>query len=176
MDPEVHEQSGTGGNVAYAEKGVLEVGGSATGEFTNELFLVSARPSIGWFVVNNLELSGIVELGYSEVDSEDPDSGEVTEDSATLFGAYVEPSFHLPFSTRTLGFVGVGVGPTYDSEEFGFSVRPRLGLDLLVGRSGILRPALEATYSTVDVVSRNNRNLVGVSTTIGMSLGFSVML
>lgn len=173
---EMEEQAGTGGDVAYASKGVVEIGGHGTAEVAGDFTNISIRPFAGWFLADNFQLSGILELAWSQVDYTDPLTDESSSESSTLFGLYAEPSYHLPFSERTLGFLGVGLGPTYDSQEFGFSVRPRLGLDLLVGRSGIFRPALEVTYSTVDVVSRNNQNLVGVSTTYGISFGFSTML
>lgn len=171
IDAEMVEQAGTGSDNAFASAGVVEVGGHGSVELAPNLKLVSMRPQIGWFLADNFQLSAIAELAWSQVELEGGG-----DDNRTLFGLYAEPSYHLPFNNRTLGFIGVGVGPTYDSNEFGFSIRPRLGLDVLLGRSGIFRPAFEVTYSTVDVVSRNNTNLVGVSTTYGLSLGFSTML
>lgn len=170
----MERQAGTGGDIAYASKGVVEIGGHGSAELANEFTNISVRPFAGWFLTDNFQLSGILEFAWSEL--EFTSAGETDSESSTLFGLYVEPSYHLPFSERTLGFLGIGLGPAYDSQDFGFSVRPRLGLDMLVGRSGIFRPALEVTYSTVDVVSRNNQNLVGVSTTYGISFGFSTML
>ena len=176
FEAEMERQAGTGGDVAYASKGVVEIGGHGSAELADAFTNVSIRPFAGWFVTDNLQLSGILEFGWSEVEFTNPLTDETDSESSTLFGLYAEPSYHMPFSDRMLGFLGVGLGPTYDSQEFGFAVRPRLGMDFLVGRSGIFRPALEVTYSTVDVVSRNNQNLVGVSTTYGISFGFSTML
>ena len=146
---------------------MIELGGAAAFDYSDGGTILSLRPSAGWFVVDNLELSAILEIQWA-----DPDGG----DSVTTLGAFVEPSFHLPFTNRLLGFLGIGAGLAYNNSDVGFALRPRLGLDILIGRSGILRPALDLTWSTADVVSRNGTTVVGVNTTFGLSIGYHVML
>ena len=60
-----------------------------------------------------------------------------------MFGAMLEPSYHLPVSDRLFVFLGIGFGLRY-AEDPGvdFALRPKLGVDILVGRSGILKPAV----------------------------------
>jgi hypothetical protein len=162
------EQAGTGGEIAFADAGVIELGGGGNMELSSAGTFIGLRPFIGWFIMNNIELTGIAEVAFV-----DPDVGP----SSTTLGLFVEPSFHMPFNNRVLGFVGLGLGFQYDSvADAGLALRPRLGVDILVGRSGIFRPALEMTWSTTDVVSRSGQTLVGVSTSFGVGFSYSVML
>lgn len=163
----VHEQAGTGSDVAFAEAGVFEIGGSGSFQGNSDGLILTLSPQAGYFIVDNVEISGILNFAWAN-----PDEG----DSVTMFSLLAEPSFHLPFDDRLLGFIGLGAGPAYASEEFGFALKPRIGLDVLLGRSGIFRPALEMTWSTGDVVTTTGDTLVGVNVTYGISLGFHVML
>ncbi len=165
-EAEIKKQAGVGGDIAFAEKGVLELGGAGYVNFNDGGTSVSLRPSVGWFVVNNVELSAIIDFAYAN-----PDGG----DSFTTLGALVEPSLHLPFNDRLLWFVGLGAGLAYNDEDVGFAIRPRVGLDVLVGRSGIFRPSLEATFSTAAIQTQNDRALIGVKSSYGASFGYHVM-
>lgn len=77
----------------------------------------------------------------------------------------VEPSYHLPFSDRLFAFAGLGIGLNY-AEDPGVDLlfRPRLGLDVLVGRSGILKPAAFMDVGVNDGLSAG-----------GFEAGFTVM-
>ena len=169
------EQVASHDEVPYGSKGVVEVGGSGSFEFASEFTHVSLRPFAGWFVVDYLQLSGIVEVAWSQVRVPSPADGTMWR-PRTLFGVYAEPSLHVPLSPGAFGFLGVGLGPTYDSQDYGLSVRPRVGCDLQIGRSAIFRPAFEVTYSTVDVISRREQSVDGANIMFGVSLGFSATL
>ncbi len=169
---DVVEQAGVGGRVGYARAGVLELGGSAGLTLAQDIRAVNFSPSIGWFLTDNFELSGILDVTNLKAGEED----------ATLWSALVEPSFHVPFNRMMFGFVGMGVGAAYASElGSGLAVAPRVGLDFLVGRSGILRPSLQYEYTTHDAMGTVDENgntdvtLVAISSTLRFNIGYSTM-
>ncbi len=98
---------------------MLELGGSAGFTAGGDFTQVNVTPSIGWFVADNLQLSG--RLGFSYVSTE--------EDDASLTTALIEPSYHLPFNRSTFGFLGLGMGAAHVSggPGLGFALAPRLG-------------------------------------------------
>jgi hypothetical protein len=167
----VVEQAGIGGVVGYGRAGVLELGGSAGLMIAPDFRDINFSPSIGWFVADNLELSGI--LGVSNIKAG-------TEDS-TVFTALLEPSYHLPFNRSTFGFLGLGIGGAYVSElGGGLAVAPRIGANFLVGRSGVLTPSLSYQYTThnVDNVSSGDMQdvtLVSVSSALRINIGYTAM-
>jgi len=57
-------QAGIGGEVGYGRPGVVELGGSAGFTIADNYRNVAIAPSIGWFLADNLELSGILSLSY----------------------------------------------------------------------------------------------------------------
>ena len=167
----VVEQAGVGGVVGYGRAGVLELGGSAGLMIAPDFRNVNISPSIGWFVANNLELSAIV--GVSNI--------KAGEESSTLWSALVEPSYHLPFNRTTFGFMGMGIGAAYVSQlGAGLAVAPRIGANFLVGRSGVLTPALSYEYTThnVDTLTdgdMQNTTLVSVSSALRFNVGYTAM-
>ncbi len=171
---DVVEQAGVGGIVGYGRAGVLELGGSAGLTLAQDIHVVNFSPSIGWFLVDNFELSGILDVANLK-------AGEGT--SATIWSALVEPSFHLPINRSMFGFVGMGVGAAYVSElGTGLAVAPRIGMDFLVGRSGILRPSLAYEYTTHDAMASGTTvngtadvTLVAISSALRFNIGYSSM-
>jgi opacity protein-like surface antigen len=161
----VVKQAGVGGPVAYGRAGVLELGGAASFTTGSDFTQLSLRPSIGWFIANNLQLSGILSLNYADV----------AGTSATSWALLAEPSYHLPLSSTMFAFLGVGAGISHVSAGTGFALAPRLGMNFLIGRSGILTPALIAQYSTTEMVETPQGTLVAVAATFGMSIGYTVM-
>jgi hypothetical protein len=160
------EQAGVGGTTAYARAGVLELGGNIGFNVNSSITSVSIAPTIGWFFADNLQISGIVNYQFSSVAGRDAHS----------LAILAEPSFHLPFSRTVFGFVGVGLGLSYvDGPGAGFALAPRLGVNLAVGRSGILTPALQFSYSTNDAIQTNNGTYLAVSTSFGANIGYTVM-
>jgi len=168
---DVVEQAGVGGSTGYARAGVLELGGAAGLTMAQAIRAVNFSPSIGWFLVDNFELSAILDVTNLKAGG----------DSATLFSALLEPSFHLPFNRSMFGFIGMGVGAAYVSElGAGMAVQPRIGMEFLVGRSGILRPSLAYEYTTHDAMAstedgQTNVTLVAISSALRFNVGYSAM-
>jgi hypothetical protein len=153
----VVRQAGVGGQVGYGRAGVLELGGSAGLTVSPDFTAVNVSPQIGWFVADNLELSGLVGFTHVETDM----------DSGTLTTALIEPSYHLPFTRTAFGFLGVGMGAAYVSGPgIGFAMAPRLGANLMIGRSGVLTPSLSYQYTT------HNAEMVGRSGILTPSLSW----
>jgi hypothetical protein len=160
-------QAGVGGDVAYGRAGVVELGGSASFTTATNLTSLSFSPSIGWFFQDNLELSGILGVQFSNV------AGV----GSTFVTALVEPSYHIPFSDSVFGFLGIGAGLGYATGAgAGFALAPRLGMNLLVGRSGILTPAAFFNYSTVDISGAGQGATLRVNAAYGLQIGYTVML
>jgi hypothetical protein len=163
----VIEQAGAGGTTGYGRAGVLELGGSLGLQMANNLTELNVSPSLGFFLADNFQLSGIMALSYI-------DTGD---DSATLFGLLAEPSYHLPFTRTAFGFMGLGLGASYvDGLGTGFAMAPRLGANFIIGRSGILTPTVSWQYTTHDVDNTmGNQALVAVSSALRVNVGYTVM-
>jgi hypothetical protein len=166
------EQAGVGGNVGYGRAGVLELGGSAGLTAGTDITQLNIAPSIGWFIADNLELTGILDLAYADLG----------QDSSLITTLLVEPSYHLPFNRTTFGFLGMGMGASYvDGPGLGFAVAPRIGANFMVGRSGILTPSLAWQYTTHDAmdVATGDDNTQGallvVSSALRAQVGYTVM-
>jgi hypothetical protein len=93
----------------------------------------ACSPSFGYFFFDNLQLTLFPEFLLQNVDGAQDWS----------LGALLEPSYHLPLTDTLFVFAGLGVGARYEHGpgRFPFIFRPRVGLDILIGRSGILKPA-----------------------------------
>jgi hypothetical protein len=172
LNGDIVDQAGVGGTVGYARAGVLELGGAAGLTMAQDIRAVNFSPSIGWFLVDNFEISGILDVTNLKAGGE----------SATLWSALLEPSFHLPFNRSMFGFLGMGVGAAYATElGAGLAVAPRVGMDFMVGRSGILRPSLSYEYTThdakgmVDADGNTDVTLVAISSALRFNIGYSAM-
>jgi hypothetical protein len=169
----VTQQAGVGGTQAYGRAGVLELGGAGGFAAASNYTRFELSPSIGLFLVDNLELSLLTGFNYFRV-------GDVNaagdDSSATEFKALIEPSFHIPFSQYVFGFIGLGAGVNYvTNHDAGFALQPRLGANFLVGRSGVFTPSLSVAYSTVDAIRTEAGTVLAVQTSYGMNLGYTVM-
>jgi len=163
-------QAGVGGTQAYARAGVMELGGSAGFSAASNYSRFELSPSIGIFAIDNLEFSLLTSFSHFRVGA-----GE-DRVSATEIKALFEPSLHIPFSQVAFGFVGMGAGFNYISErDAGFALQPRLGLNFLIGRSGVLTPAVTAAYSTVEALRTEAGTVLAVQSSYGMNIGYTVM-
>jgi hypothetical protein len=168
----VTRQAGVGGTQAYARAGVLELGGSGGFAAASNYTRFELSPSIGLFVVDNLELSLLTAFNYFRIGAMDNNPST----SATELKALVEPSFHLPFSQVAFGFIGLGAGVNYiTGQSAGFALQPRMGANFLIGRSGVLTPSLQVAYSTVDAIRTPAGTVLAVQTSYGMNIGYTVM-
>ena len=166
----VVQQAGVGGTTAYGRAGVLEFGGSAGFSYAGDLLQFRVAPTIGWFFMNNVQISGIVSLNYARTTS----NGLTTH--ATSLNILVEPSIHIPFSRTLFAFGGLGMGLGYaDGPGAGFALAPRLGLNVMIGRSGIITPAFQFIYSTSGAVETPQGTLLTASTSFGANIGYTVM-
>ncbi len=162
----VVEQAGVGGQVGYGRAGVLELGGSAGLTMASDIRAMNISPSIGWFVADNLELSAIASVANVKAGDE----------SATVWSAVVEPSYHLPFNRSLFGFVGLGMGAAYEQKlGAGLAIAPRIGMNVLVGRSGVLSPSLSYEYITHNSMTEDEVTLVAVSSAMRINVGYTAM-
>jgi hypothetical protein len=166
------EQAGVGGQVGYGRAGVLELGGYMGLNAAQKVRDLNFSPQVGWFLVDNLELSAIASVANLK-------SGM---DETTMWSFLLEPSLHLPFNREVFGFLGMGVGAAYISNlGSGLAVAPRIGANLLIGRSGILSPSLTYEYTTHNTDTMTNANgtqdvtLVAISSALRINVGYTVM-
>lgn len=175
-DTGVVEQAGVGGVTAYGRTGVLELGGNLSFTHATDNTFFTMSPSLGWFFMDNVEVSALFNLTYFKSDTPNPTgTGSVSTDG-TIFTFLLEPSLHIPFTQTMFGMAGVGLGASYiDGPGAGFAVAPRLGVNFLVGRSGILTPAFVITYATNDAISTPQGTVVAVNASYGLQIGYTVM-
>ena len=163
----VVEQAGVGGPVGYGRPGVLELGGSFGLTVASGIRDMNLSPSIGWFLADNLELSGIASVANVKAGDQD----------ATVWSALVEPSYHLPFNRTAFGFLGMGIGAAYEQKlGTGLAIAPRIGGNFLIGRSGILTPALSYEYITHNAMdSQSDVTLVAMTSALRINVGYTAM-
>jgi hypothetical protein len=162
-------QAGVGGLVGYGRAGVLEIGGSAGFTFASEYRSLTLAPSVGWFLADNFEISAIMSITNIK-------SGDA--DSATLASAVLEPSYHIPLNRTVFGFLGLGLGGSHVSGlGSGFAIAPRVGGNFMVGRSGVLTPALSYQYTTIgsDMGGVDGSTVVVLTSALAFNLGFTAM-
>lgn len=162
-------QAGVGGVVGYGRAGVLELGGSAGFAFASEYRDIRFAPSIGWFLADNLELSAILSIANIK-------SGDA--DSATLWSALLEPSYHVPLNRSMFAFAGLGLGASHISGlGTGFAMAPRIGMNFMVGRSGVLTPAVSYQYTTIDsgMPGAGDVTVVALTSAVLFNIGYTAM-
>ncbi len=87
-----------------------------------------------------------------------------------------EPSYHYPVNTMTFAFLGLGAGVASATVSgAGFALAPRAGVNIMIGRSGILTPAFQVVYNTSGSIQTPQGTLLAVTTSYGMNLGYTVM-
>lgn len=171
---DVRTYAGVGSGVAYAERGVGEFGGSMSLSASKGVFNVSADPMVGYFLFDNIELSGSLGVRHLAVEGQTSDQ----------FALLVEPSVHLPINDGLFWYGGLGVGfalaDTSGSDfDSGLAIAPRTGVQLLLGRSGLLN--LGGRYSAVfSDVDTNVGPLAGEAVlafvnTFELQAGYTVM-
>jgi hypothetical protein len=160
-------QAGVGGLVGYGRAGVLELGGSGGFAFASDYRSMNLSPTIGWFVADNLELSAI--LSVANIKTGDQQS--------TLWSALAEPSYHLPFNRSVFAFLGVGAGAAHVSGlGTGLAVAPRLGMNFMVGRSGVLTPSLAYQYTTIkSEMETADVTVVALTSSVRFNVGYTAM-
>jgi hypothetical protein len=173
------KQAGIGGNTAYARAGVLELGGGLSYAQSSGIASVAVTPSIGWFFADNFELSFIGKYDYNHVPVTTAGSKNNTTIDTHLVNLLIEPSVHIPVVDNLFLFAGWGLGVAFKAPNAaaGFSMTPRLGVNILIGRSGILTPALDLSFISngAVTVSGVNSAVVAVNTRYGAQITYGVM-
>jgi len=175
-DPNPREYVGVGSTIAYSRSGVVEVGGAMSLSAANNFTSFSADPMIGYFIINNLELSGILGFQSFAVDGADTQS---------RFSLLVEPSFHYPFTNEVFGAIGWGGGIALLSgnpeggTDVGFAMVPRAGFQFLVGRSGLLNFGVRYVMMFTDVDTNSTafegRSVLSFENSFDVTIGYTAM-
>lgn len=185
-------QAGIGSPTGYARGGVMEFGGGINFLNGRNYTALSVSPMVGFFLTNNFELSAIFTMAYNRDRFAEANK---TAHNLNLI-ALIEPSVHLPIVDHVFVFAGLGLGVAYNqllsyvtengqetrkfNDNVGFALAPRVGFDIMVGRSGIISPAFNLTWSTnaaqkVQTADGTEGTLVAVRTLVGASLNYRVM-
>ena len=169
-DNNVIEEGGMVNDTQYARGGTKEIGVNAGMMLAPGFRTVNFSPVVGWFISDQFEIAGIV--GISNIKAGDQ--------SSTVYGASVEPSYHVPVSATTFGFIGMGVGVAYiKGPGAGLAVSPRIGANVLVGGRGVLTPSLSYDYTTHNAdameATAENITLVAASSSLRINIGYSMM-
>ena len=156
----VHDVSGT-------HRG-YEISADYSYRFTHGRF--SIAPSVGGFLADNFQISGMFGLGYVATDNAD----------AMLVSLLVEPSYDIPVTRSVFAFLGIGLGIAHVEDlGVGFATAPRIGMNVMVGRSGILTPSLSWQYTTHDADTADGASAdsttVAVSSAARFNVGYTVM-
>lgn len=154
---QVTRGAGTGTERPYATATVVELGGSLALNHTSNSTDFRISPFLGYFIADRFQLTLFLQLQVLKVN-----------DTAVRFATILEPSYHLPIDddNRFFAFGGLGLGLVYLNGGPGvdFSIRPRVGLDVMIGRSGIFKPAAFLDLGVTEGVVAG-----------GLEAGFSVM-
>lgn len=161
---DVVEQAGVGGPVGYASSGVLEVGGMGSIESIEGFTTLRLAPYVGWFIRDGLEIAYFQEFRATVSD-------ELTRFSSL---SLLELSGHLRLTDRLMAFLGAGPGFLYAGGP-AFALRGRLGLDVLVGRSGLFRPAFTTTWATRDLVEPSANRPDSGQLALGLDISFAAL-
>ncbi len=182
----VTEQAGVGGTQAYGRAGVLELGGSFDLTSATNYLSVGFNPTIGWFFMDNVEVSAIIGVNYNKTTVVTPSiapnlPATETDVSSTGVRLLLEPSFHIPFSQHIFAFAGLGFGLASQSSDpgedpgTGFAIAPRLGMNIMVGRSGIFTPAIQGVFQSTKAVQTPQGAVIAVDSSTGIGAGYTVM-
>lgn len=146
----------------YGLRGATELGGSVAVGWTEDTFDLDVSPTVGYFIVDRVELSALIRISYQ---SQEDEAGDRT---SLKGGAFVlEPSYHLPLQEELFLLSGLGLGVGHDGDDFDFEIIPRMGLNVGVGLVGVLTPALR-----VPIIIDGDGTTVGM----GFEVGYSVTL
>lgn len=152
--------------IPYARAGLIELGGSAGFTAGNGLTQINVAPSVGLFVYDNVQLTGIFDLAYASTEL----------GSGTLVTALLEPSYHLPLTPDIFGFFGVGGGASIlDGAGVGVALAPRVGANFLVGRAGVLTPSISWQYNTHDRRTTPMGTMIIVSSAVRFNVGYTII-
>jgi hypothetical protein len=149
------------GRPAYGQKGAVELGGSVGLNWTNDAFGLDLSPTVGYFIMDRVELSALLRISYEDQEDDDGER-ESVKSGALIF----EPSYHLPVREEVFVLAGLGMGIGHDDEEFDFEIIPRVGLNIGIDLVGVVTPSLK-----MPILIDND----GTSAGLGLEVGYSVV-
>jgi hypothetical protein len=153
-------------DVFYARKGVREAGASMGLMMSSKFRSISLAPQFGWFVADNMRLTGI--LAFQSV--------KANNESAVTYSALVEPAYHMPVQDRIFGFLGMGIGISYEEAMgAGLTVAPRLGASFLIGDSGVLTPSLQYQYISHSAMAETDIETAAMTSAMTVNVGYSAI-
>ncbi len=161
----VVEQAGVGGPLSYASATVLEVGGSGSLSVSGGHLYLRMAPFVAWFVLDGLSLSYMHEIYVSKQDA------HYRVATAPMLGATV----HFRVTDRLLVATGPECGAMYNGDRWGVLGRLKLGLDILVGRSGILHPSVYGSWSSDDTIDPGGSLVAGEHWSLGFDIAYAAM-
>jgi hypothetical protein len=181
---EVEALAGVGSDISYATRGTGEFGGSFSFALANDVTHLSADPSIGWFLWDNLEASFIIGVRHTSVSADSVSEDMRSETNQISF--LLEPSAHIPFNDALFWAVGMGGGlalaDNVDDDpqlESGFALAPRTGLQFLIGRSGLLnlggRYTMVLTNVEPEVNALDGAAVLAFANVFDIQAGYTVM-
>lgn len=149
------------GRPAYGEKGAVELGGSIGLNWTNDAFGLDVNPTVGYFIMDRVELSALLRISY-----EDQEDGDGERESVKSGALLFEPSYHLPVREEVFVLAGLGMGIGHDDEDFDLEIIPRVGLNVGIDLVGVVTPSLK-----LPILIDND----GTSAGLGLEVGYSVV-
>ncbi|MBA3462928.1 MAG: hypothetical protein H0T46_23430 [Deltaproteobacteria bacterium] len=153
-------------DVIYGRKGTREAGASMGLMMSSKFRSVSLAPSYGFFIADNMRLTGILAV----------QSVKANNESAVTYSALVEPSYHMPVQDKIFGFLGMGVGVAYEEAlGAGLAIAPRLGASFLIGDSGVLTPYLQYQYISHSEMSENDIETVAMRSAMTVNVGYTAI-
>jgi len=172
-ETKIKEKAGYGSSITYGNAGIVELGGLAQLSLGNEYFQCSVSPKAGWFFLDNFEISALITFSHQNW----------KKTSCTHFDLLAEPSYHHPFSKTMFGFFGLGFGISKiirdiagKTHDLGMTFQPRLGMNVLIGQSGILTPALFLKFTSSDMYPVAGGTAIKISPLAGIGIEYTIML
>jgi uncharacterized protein YecE (DUF72 family) len=150
----------------YAERNVLELGGSVSLVRANAFTQVGAVPTFGWFFIDYVQVSLLPSIEYVKT---------AKAPAKSRYAALIESSFHVHVVGPVFAFFGAGTGFVYEKETgAGLAIAPRLGMSLLIGGSGVLKLALTYVYTATKRTAIEDGSTDPHTSTFALQMGCTV--
>ncbi|HET9626276.1 MAG TPA: hypothetical protein VFP84_33165 [Kofleriaceae bacterium] len=151
---------------AHTRAGLIDVGATVGLLVAHDVRDVEVVPAVRWFVAESFAIAATASVT----------STKAGDRSATLYGAYVEPSYHLELAPTTFAVIGMATGAAYERHlGTSLAIAPSLGLAFAVGRVSVISTALSYSYLTHSAADvRDNAALVALTSALRVHLGYAV--
>jgi len=150
----------------FAQKNVLELGGSLSFTKANAFSQIGATPTFGWFFMDYVELSVLPSVDYVKTFNS-PAKGR--------YSGLLEPSFHISVAGPVFWFFGAGVGFAYEKDTgAGLAIAPRSGLNVLIGGNGVLKLAFSYVFTATKRTAIEDGSTEPHTNTFGLQMGGTI--